>query len=112
MKKYLTFSEFWPFYVAEHSRRGTRILHFLGTTLFFIFLSKALFYQSLKDLIPAVALAYGCAWTGHFLIEKNRPATFQYPLFSLMGDFKMYWLMLRGRMKGEVLRAAALSEAS
>jgi hypothetical protein len=103
-KQYRTFDQFWPYYVLEHSRKGTRVLHFFGTSLLFVFLIHALLAQSLFSLLAGVICAYGFAWTGHFLIEKNRPATFQYPLFSLIGDFKMYGLMWTGRMEREIER--------
>ncbi len=96
--RYKNFGEFWPFYVQEHSKRGTRWLHFLGTTLLFLFLSLSFRNGSLLFLLYGIVAAYGCAWTGHFWIEKNRPATFQYPLFSLLGDFKMYGFMLIRKM--------------
>jgi hypothetical protein len=98
------FKEFWPFYVAEHSKRGTRVFHFLGTSLLFLFLTRGIFLHSILNLICAVVSAYGLAWFSHFVIEKNRPATFRYPLFSLMGDFKMYALILLGRMNQEIER--------
>ena len=103
-KAYKDFNEFWPFYVREHSKKGTRMLHFIGTTALFIFLVAAIWSGSVWSLVAGVVAAYGCAWTGHFLIEKNRPATFQYPLLSLRGDFKMYALMLTGRMESELQR--------
>jgi hypothetical protein len=103
-KRHRTFDQFWPYYVLEHSRKGTRVLHFFGTSLLFVFLIYALLTQSLLSLLAGVICAYGFAWTGHFLIEKNRPATFQNPLFSLIGDFKMYGLMWAGRMEQEVER--------
>jgi len=103
-KRYKDFQEFWPFYVREHSKIGTRILHFIGTTSLFVFLLHAVVTGSPLSMLAGVFAGYGCAWTGHFLIEKNRPATFRYPLFSLIGDFKMYGLMLTGRMGKEIER--------
>ena len=102
MKEYKDFKEFWPFYVLEHSQKGTRLLHFIGTTMLFLFVALAFRNASPLFLLAGIVSAYGCAWAGHFVIEKNRPATFQYPLLSLMGDFKMYALMLTGRMGTEV----------
>ena len=101
---YKDFNEFWPFYVREHSKKGTRTLHFIGTTALFIFLTASIWNGSVWSLIGGIFSAYACAWTGHFLIEKNRPATFHYPLLSLMGDFKMYAFMLTGRMEKELQR--------
>jgi len=93
-----TFSEFWPFYLAEHSKSGTRALHFIGTTLLLICLCLALYHASIFFILYGVFCGYGFAWIGHFFVEKNRPATFQYPIYSLMGDFKMYGLMMTGRL--------------
>jgi hypothetical protein len=103
-RRFQSFTEFWPFYVAEHSRKGTRFFHFLGTSLLFLFLARGIILHSMLYLIYAVAGAYVLAWFSHFVIEKNRPATFRYPLFSLMGDFKMYALILFGRMNREIER--------
>jgi hypothetical protein len=102
--RYKSFSEFWPFYVAEHSRRGTRVLHFVGTTLgtvFMIFMiASGSWWLFPLGLIPG----YACAWIAHFVIEKNKPATFQYPLWSFMGDYKMIAYMITGKMNREVAR--------
>jgi hypothetical protein len=106
-KRFDTFAEFWPFYVMEHSRSGTRILHFIGTTLLWICIALMIFSGSAWFLLFGVVLAYGFAWTGHFFIEKNRPATFKHPFFSLVGDFKMYALMITGKMGKEIERCAA-----
>jgi len=94
-----TFAEFYPHYLAEHQNRTCRRLHFIGTSLLillaiFILLSGA---WSLLILLPVIG--YGFAWAGHFFFEKNRPATFTWPLFSLIGDFVMFRDMLTGRIK-------------
>lgn len=93
-----SFEEFWPFYVREHSLPATRTFHFIGTTLALINLT--LFIVTLNWwLLPAALVgSYGFAWFSHFFIEKNRPATFTYPLYSLRADFRMYLLMWRGQM--------------
>ena len=102
--RYKSFSEFWPFYVAEHSKSGTRTLHLIGTTIgttVMIFtIASGRWWLFPLGLIPG----YACAWLGHFVIEKNKPATFQYPLWSFMGDYKMIAYMITGRMGGEVER--------
>ena len=96
-ERYKSFAEFWPFYVAEHSRPGTRLLHLLGTTagvgllLYLVAIGRWRLFP--LALIPG----YGCAWLAHFLIEKNRPATFKYPLWSFIGDYKMIAWMIMGR---------------
>jgi hypothetical protein len=105
--EFRSFSEFWPYYVCEHSKPLTRKLHFLGTfsiiPLIIIAIILNLYYLI---LIPVIA--YGFAWTGHFFIEKNKPATFKYPLWSLAGDFKMFYLMCIGKMDDEVMRCRGL----
>ena len=104
-QRYKSFTEFWPFYVSEHSRVGTRLLHLVGTTIgigvMIYFIASGRWYLFPLGLIPG----YGGAWIGHFLIEKNKPATFQYPLWSFMGDYKMIALMISGRIGREVSRA-------
>lgn len=94
MNRYRSFHEFWPFYLQEHSKRGTKLLHFAGTMLLFVWIAIAILQRSPFFLLAAVVNAYGFAWVAHFVIEKNRPATFQYPLYSLLGDFKMCALIL------------------
>ena len=97
-ERYQSFSEFWPFYMAEHSHPGTRVLHLIGTAigmaLVVYFIATGRWWLFLLGFLAG----YGFAWLAHFLIEKNRPATFQYPLWSLMGDYKMIGLMLTGKM--------------
>ncbi len=102
-----TFEEFWPFYVSQHRREGTRVLHFAGTTLGLLCLIRAIAAQQPGFVLSGPVLSYGLAWIGHFFIEKNRPATFQYPLWSFLGDLKMYGLMWRGKMAAEVERLAS-----
>ncbi|HEY7160738.1 MAG TPA: DUF962 domain-containing protein [Acidobacteriota bacterium] len=109
MAAYRNFAEFWPFYVLEHSKPGTRQLHFIGTTLLFVNLVAIPLTGSIWFLPAGIVAAYSCAWIGHFGIEKNRPATFQYPFFSLIGDFKMYGMMLAGKMDQEVENLKSIS---
>jgi hypothetical protein len=98
------YTEFWDFYVREHSKPMTRYLHFVGTTLGLVLL--AWFVSSGRWFYFPVffVVGYGFAWFAHFVIEKNRPATFKYPLWSFVSDFKMIWYMLTGRMDREVER--------
>jgi hypothetical protein len=99
-----SFEEFWPFYVSQHSLPSTRALHFAGSTMALGSLAAAVLTS--PWFVPAAfVLGYGPAWVGHFFFEKNRPATFTYPLWSLRGDLRMYRLMLTGRMAPEVDRA-------
>lgn len=100
-----SFAEFWPFYLREHSRPFTRALHYLGTTLV-VGLAIAAVLSGRWWLFVALPLAgYFFAWLAHFAVEKNRPATFTYPLWSLLADFKMWWLWLTGRIGPELHRA-------
>ncbi len=99
-----SFEEFWPFYISQHRRHGTRVLHFAGTTLGLLFLAGAVASARPVFLLWGLVGSYGLAWAGHFFIEKNRPATFQYPFWSFAGDMKMYGLMWRGRMTAEAER--------
>jgi hypothetical protein len=102
-----TYEEFWPYYVSEHGKQATRALHFLGTTLVLATLGAAALVSPWWLLVTPFA-GYGPAWIGHFFVEKNRPATFTYPLWSLRADFRMFGLTLRGRMGPEVERAKRL----
>lgn len=103
-KKYSTFRDFWPFYLREHSHPINRLLHYIGSffALVIVFLT---FYTSNYWLILLAPFAgYAFAWFGHFMIEKNRPATFTYPLMSFIGDWKMFALVLTGGMGKELKR--------
>lgn len=94
-KKYKTFWSFYPYYLTEHQDRVCRSLHFIGTAivilLFFTFLYSLFIKPEWKYLIAIPFAGYGFAWVGHFFFEKNKPATFQYPLYSLGSDFVMFW---------------------
>ena len=98
---------FWPYYVSEHSRPGTRQMHFVGTTGSVALVVVAGVLGEPLLLIAALVCGYLFAWLSHLLIERNRPATFTYPLFSLAGDFHMWALMWQGRMGAEIERLAA-----
>jgi len=96
--RFQTFKEFYPFYLNEHRNPTCRRLHFLGSTIVVALIVAALVTQewNLLWLLPVVG--YGFAWAGHFFFEHNRPATFKYPLFSLMGDWVMFRDMITGRV--------------
>jgi hypothetical protein len=96
--EYRSFADFYPFYLAEHSNRTTRRLHFAGTLLVLLTLVYALVTQRWLLLVLLPVFGYGFAWVGHFAFEKNRPATFKHPLYSLAGDFVMFKDMLTGRI--------------
>ena len=110
-KRYKSFKEFWPHYVREHSNKTNRWLHFVGTTTAVSILGYAAINRR-PALIPlALVAGYGPAWIGHFFIEKNRPATFTYPTWSLLADFKMWSKIARGKMDRAVERAMATRDA-
>lgn len=106
-KRIQTFEEFWPFYVGEHRSPVCRALHFIGSTLSLVVLGTAIAMQNWWLLPLALVVGYGFAWIGHFFIEKNKPASFKYPLWSFFADWKMWAYMLTGRMGTEVERAVA-----
>ncbi len=98
-KAFTSFAQFYPFYLGEHSHRICRRMHFLGSTLALICL--ALFFASGRPQYIAYGLlcGYGCAWIGHFVFEKNKPASFKRPLYSFMGDWVMYKDMWLGKLR-------------
>ena len=98
MSRVDSFAQFYPYYLAEHSNRLCRRLHFIGSTLVILALLAAAFTGRGRLLWLLPLFGYGCAWIGHYVYEKNRPATFRHPLYSLMGDWVMYVQMLRGRV--------------
>ncbi len=106
MSRIDSFERFWPFYVSQHRHPVNRGLHFVGTSLVIACLAASLLSPLLLAAAPFAG--YGFAWIGHFFLERNRPATFSYPLWSLRGDFRMYRLMLLGRMAPELEKARQL----
>jgi hypothetical protein len=102
--RFATFDEFWPFYVGEHRDPKNRFCHYVGTSLAVGSILLAAVTVNPLWLVAAPVVGYGGAWVGHFLVERNKPATFSYPLWSLLGDFKMLGLALRGKMAEEVTR--------
>lgn len=97
-----SFREFWPYYVREHQSPGCRALHFTGTTLAAACLVTLAVTGNFWWLLAAPLCGYGPSWIGHFAIERNKPAAFRYPVWSLLADFKMWSFMLAGRMGREV----------
>lgn len=97
-----SFHEFWPYYVGEHVHPLNRALHFVGTSLVLTLLISGLWTRHFWLWAAMPVAGYGFAWVGHFVVEKNRPATFTYPLWSLAADFVMYGKMWMGRMGDEV----------
>ena len=98
------YRDFWPYYLKEHARVATRRLHYAGTALTFLFLALAIRSGGWWWLALPVA-GYGFAWAAHFGVEKNRPATFTYPLWSLFSDYRMFFLWLSGRLGPHLKRA-------
>lgn len=103
-----TYPQFWQFYLREHAQPATRAWHYLGTSLTIICLLAALGWSQPWLLLAAVVVGYAPAWIGHFTVEKNKPATFRYPLWSLYSDFRMFAAWLSGRLPRD-LEAAGVA---
>ncbi|MFL1897364.1 Mpo1-like protein [Aquimarina sp. 2-A2] len=96
-KRIKTYSEFYNFYLTEHQNRTSRILHFIGTFLVFILIAIAIWQRWGWQWFLVPVVGYGFAWVGHAFFEKNKPATFKYPLWSLLSDFKLFFEILFGK---------------
>ena len=99
-----SFAEFWPYYLSEHAKPTTRALHFAGTGAGLLLFLLGLISGNYWLLPVALICGYGPAWIGHFFIEKNRPATFRHPLWSLIADFRMFFFFITGRLGNELRR--------
>lgn len=99
MSGYSSFAEFYPFYLGEHGNRRCRRMHFIGSSLVIVVVVLAVSSGQWRWLWLAPLCGYGFAWIGHYVFEKNRPATFRHPLYSLAGDWVMYAQMLRGKIQ-------------
>jgi hypothetical protein len=97
-RKHDSFAEFYPFYLSEHSDRTCRRLHFAGSSLALLCVIAAVVTRNPWWLAAALVCGYGFAWIGHFAFEKNQPASFKQPLYSLMGDWKMWWQTVTGKI--------------
>lgn len=102
------YGDFWLFYLREHSKPLTRRLHYLGTSLVFAVAAWAALASDPRLLLLIPVAGYFFAWLGHFAVEKNRPATFKYPLWSLYSDFKMFFLWLSRGLHAELRNAGVL----
>ena len=98
MQRYSSFAEFYPFYLSEHARRATRRLHFVGSGFALVCIVMLVVTANLWWLLAGLVCGYGFAWMSHMTVEKNRPATFTYPVYSFMGDWVMFWQILTGRI--------------
>ncbi|RTL17933.1 MAG: DUF962 domain-containing protein [Burkholderiales bacterium] len=97
--RFTRFADFYPFYLGEHRHPVCRRLHFVGSTLVLGCLVALALNGSPLWILGALLCGYGFAWVGHFFFEKNRPATFRYPLYSLLGDWVMYRDIWIGRIR-------------
>lgn len=100
-----TYAEFWPYYLQEHAKPATRALHFFGTGAALTCATAAAATGNGWLGLGAFLAGYGPAWVAHFFVEHNRPATFTYPLWSLVSDFRMAWCWISGRLGAELHRA-------
>ena len=98
-KKYNSFAEFYPFYLSQHTNVNCRRLHFVGSCLIILLITYVATFGGILLLWLIPIIGYGFAWIGHFIFEKNRPATFIYPIYSLIGDWVMFKDILIGRIK-------------
>jgi hypothetical protein len=96
-KEFRSFREFYPFYLSEHANHTSRRLHFVGTSVALALLIAAVVTQNWWLAGAALVQGYAFAWVGHFFFEHNKPATFKYPGFSLMGDWRLWWDILTGK---------------
>lgn len=103
-ERYASFREFYPFYLSEHRHPACRKLHFAGSALVLALIVLAVATQRWWLLVLVPIAGYGFAWVGHFAFEKNRPATFKYPAYSLAGDWVMFWELLTGKIPFEERR--------
>lgn len=106
-RQYNSLAEFYPYYLTEHQNFTCQVLHFIGTSLFFGLLAYALFTAQYWLLALLPVAGYGFAWAGHFFFEKNKPATFQYPLYSLASDFIMYFHIITFQLPKKMKAAKA-----
>jgi hypothetical protein len=97
-KSFHSFDEFYPYYLSEHSNRACRVMHFIGSTLALACFGLALIYGRPMYLLIGLLVGYGFAWIGHFVFERNKPASFKRPVYSFLGDWVMYRDLWTGRV--------------
>lgn len=96
-ERYRTFADFYPFYLSEHSHPVSRRLHVVGTSIAVLLFVTAWIDRNPWWVLAALVQGYAFAWVGHFFFEHNRPATFKYPLYSFLGDWRLWWETVSGR---------------
>lgn len=108
MRDHQSYSAFWPYYLKEHAKFGTRLYHYVGTALGLVAVATALVTGNYWLILLVPLLGYGFAWVSHAFIEKNKPATFTYPLWSLMSDYRMFFLAVTGRLRTHLVAAGVM----
>ena len=106
-----SYAEFWPFYLAEHSKRATRVFHYIGTMMIVVVVIIAVWTEAWWSLVFTLPALYALAWFSHFFIEHNKPATFTYPAWSLASDLRMSAFALTGRLGHELEKYQILPRA-
>jgi len=106
-----TYAEFWPYYLREHARPATRAWHYVGTSAAIALLIYTIVSKNWFWLPAALVCGYAFAWVSHGFIEKNKPATFTYPFWSLISDFRMLFCGLTGQIDKELKKAGAMSDS-
>ncbi|MFN6117642.1 MAG: Mpo1-like protein [Flavobacteriales bacterium] len=96
-ERFRSLRTFYPYYLSEHQDPVCRVLHFIGTGLIVVWCSLALVTRNALWLVMIPLAGYGFAWVGHYFFERNKPATFQYPAYSLASDFLLFWDLLTGK---------------
>lgn len=104
-KEYKNLKEFWPFYLSQHQNETNRMLHFIGSAGGLFWLSKAIRKKNPLYLLAGLVNGYGCAWIGHFIYEKNKPATFEYPAESFISDWLLFYTILTNKIEEEMEQA-------
>lgn len=99
MSRFNSFKEFYPFYLSQHTDLVCRRLHVLGSLLVLVALAAVVLSGQWAWLLLVPFIGYGFAWVGHYVFEKNRPATFSHPVYSFMGDWVMLWQALTGKLR-------------
>lgn len=97
--RYTSFKEFYPFYLSQHADTTCRRLHVLGSLVVLFIVGFAISTADMIWLLAVPVAGYSFAWVGHFVFEKNKPATFTYPIYSLMGDWVMFFQVMTGKIK-------------